>query len=141
MPPALLLCKSLHPRELEDTHHRVMGVLWARTGKALPHTMHLGDESVKVQGRCVLSFDDSNAYLAAGLASMGVLWLPDYMAKAHVANGELVSLFEGWHLDAMPLYIAFATNWHVSAKLRVFIDWVAKLMAEHAPITAERDTA
>ena len=34
----------------------------------------------------------------------------------------------------MPLYIAFPPNRHVSAKLRVFIDWVVVLMAQHAPV-------
>lgn len=94
--------------------------------------MHSGDESVKVQGRYALSVDDGNAYLAAGLAGLGILWLPDYMAKPHLASGELVRLvrlFGGWTLDAMPLYIAFPPNRHVSAKLRVFIDWVAGVMA------------
>lgn len=124
----------LHPRELEDSEHRIVGFLWARTGKALSYAMHSGSESIKVQGRYVLSIDDGNAYLAAGVAGMGVLWLPDYMAKGHVASGELVRLFEGWRLDPMPLYIAFPPNRHVSAKLRVFIEWVAGLMAEHAPV-------
>ncbi len=80
--------------------------------------------------------DDGNAYLAAGLAGLGVLWLPDYMAKMHLASGELLPLFESWRLDPMPLYVAFAPNRHVSAKLRVFIDWIAEIMARHAPITA-----
>ena len=88
----------------------------------------------------MLSVDDGNAYLAAGLAGLGILWLPDYLAKAHVANGELLPLFEGWQLDPMPLYIAFPPNRHVSAKLRVFIDWVAGLMALHAPINGRRDS-
>ena len=123
----------LHPRELEDTHHRIVGFHWARTGKPVPYAMHRDGESVKVQGRYVVAVDDGNAYLAAGLAGMGVLWLPDYMAKAHVASGELVLLFEGWRMDPMPMYVAFPPNRHVSAKLRVFIEWVAALMAEHAP--------
>jgi DNA-binding transcriptional LysR family regulator len=50
-----------------------------------------------------------------------------------------VPLFEGWRLDPMPLYVAFAPNRHVSAKLRVFIDWVAELMARHAPVVVRRD--
>ncbi|WP_016914770.1 hypothetical protein [Vreelandella stevensii] len=29
----------------------------------------------------------------------------------------------------MPMYIAFPPNRHVSAKLRVFIDWVVEVMA------------
>lgn len=128
----------LHPRELEDTHHRIVGFYWARTGKAAPYAMHCGGESIKVHGRYVVAVDDGNAYLAAGLAGMGVLWLPDYMAKEHLARGELVPLFEDWRLDPMPLYVAFPPNRHVSAKLRVFIDWVAALMAQHAPITARQ---
>ncbi|PAU58461.1 LysR family transcriptional regulator [Pseudomonas indica] len=125
-----------HPRELEDTHHRIVGFLWARSGKAFPYAMHRGGERVNVHGRHVLAVDDGNAYLAAGLAGLGVLWLPDYMAKAHRANGELVPLFEDWRLDPMPLYIAFPPNRHVSAKLRVFIDWVAELMTHHAPVVS-----
>ncbi|MHA6495426.1 LysR family transcriptional regulator [Pseudomonas borbori] len=124
-----------HPRELEDSHHRIVGFLWARTGKALPYAMHRGAEGIHIHGRYVLAVDDGNAYLAAGLAGMGVLWLPDYMAKAHVAQGELLPLFEDWRLESMPLYVAFPPNRHISIKLRVFIDWVAELMAQHAPIT------
>ena len=124
-----------HPQELEDTHHRIVGFLWSPTGKPLPYAMrHAGqDEHIHVQGRYVLALDDGNAYLAAGLAGMGVLWLPRYMSDAHVARGELVPLFEQWDLEPMPLYIAYPPNRHVSAKLRVFIDWVASLMGEYQP--------
>ena len=124
----------MHPKELEETHHRIVGFLWARTGKAVPYAMHRGPERIHVHGRYILSVDDGNAYLAAGLAGMGVLWLPEYMAKEHVACGALVPLFEGWHLDPMPLYVAFPPHRHVSAKLRVFIDWVVALMAQQAPV-------
>ena len=126
--------KPAHPADLEDSHHRIVGFLWSRTGKPLPYAMRRGDESVHAQGRYIVAMDDGNAYLAAGLAGMGILWLPDYMALEHSARGELVPVFEDWRLDPMPLYIAYPPNRHVSAKLRVFIEWVAELMAEHAPL-------
>jgi DNA-binding transcriptional LysR family regulator len=118
-----------HPQELEDSHHRLVGFLWARTGKPLPYTLHNASEKLQIKGRHVLAVDDGNAYLAAGLAGMGVLWLPTYMSDAHVARGELVPLFQDWRLDPMPLYLAYPPNRHVSLKLRVFIDWVVALMA------------
>lgn len=126
-----------HPRELEDTHHRIVGFLWSRTGKSFPYAMQRAHERIEVQGRYVFSVDDGNAYLAAGLAGLGVLWLPDYMAQAPLAHGDLVPLFDGWRLDPMPLYVAFPPNRHVSAKLRVFIDWVAEQMALHAPVAGK----
>ena len=124
-----------HPLELEDSHHRIVGFLWARTGKPLPYAMRRHLESLQIKGRYALAVDDGNAYLAAGLAGLGVLWLPTYMSQAFVDRGELVPLFEDWSLDPMPLYVAFPPNRHISLKLRVFIEWVAELMAVHAPVS------
>ncbi|MDF0732087.1 LysR substrate-binding domain-containing protein [Pseudomonas entomophila] len=118
-----------HPAQLEGPRHRVVGFLWARTGKPMPYALSRGTERLQVQGRPVLAVDDGNAYLAAGLAGLGVLWLPDYMALPHLASGALVRLFEGWELETMPLYVAYPPNRHVGAKLRVFIDWVVEVMA------------
>lgn len=124
----------IHPRELEEGSHSTVGFLWSRTGKALPYVMLRGEERIEAQGRPLLTVDDGNAYLAAGLAGLGVLWLPRYMAKPHLITGELLPLFEDWSLEPMPMYLAFPPNRHVSAKLRVFIDWVMVLMTEHAPV-------
>ncbi|WP_207282889.1 LysR family transcriptional regulator [Pseudomonas sp. FW300-N2F2] len=129
--------RPAHPRELEESQHRTVGFLWARTGKSLPYAMRRGSELLYVKGRYALAIDDGNAYLAAGLAGLGVLWLPEYMSRRHQAQGELVQLFEDWHLDPMPLYVAYPPNRHVNAKLRVFIDWVVELMAQHAPVDAK----
>lgn len=117
-----------HPSDLDGSNHRVIGFLWARTGKALGYRLQRGAQTVQVQGHPVLSVDDGNAYLAAGVAGMGVLWLPEYMARAPLARGELVALFEDWRLEPMPMYIAYPPNRHVSRKVRVFMDWVAELL-------------
>jgi len=127
----------MHPRELEDTHHRLVGFLSTRSGKTLPLRMGRGDgphgERIEVQGRYVVAVDDGNAYLAAGLAGMGILAVPHYMAHEHVARGELLTLFDDWRCDTMPMYVAYPPNRHVSAKLRVFIDWVVELMPHTQP--------
>ncbi|KAB0488748.1 DNA-binding transcriptional regulator, LysR family [Pseudomonas reinekei] len=128
----------LHPRDLEDSEHRIVGFLWARTGRAVPYAMRNHTESLEIKGRYVLAVDDGNAYVAAGLAGMGVLWLPDYLSKPWLARGELVPLFEGWRLEPMPLYVAFPPNRHISRKVRVFIDWVTELMAQHAPVQSAK---
>ena len=122
-----------HPQDLENTAHRIVGFLWSRSGKPFPYTMRRGDEAINVHGRYALAIDDGNAYLEAGLAGLGVLWLPHYMSQTPLARGELVPLFTDWQLDPMPMYLAFPPHRHVSAKLRVFIDWIVELMKVHAP--------
>jgi DNA-binding transcriptional LysR family regulator len=124
----------VHPKALEDTPHRTVGFLRAPNGQVATISLRREGEQIEVQGRYVVAIDDGNAYLAAGLAGLGVLALPSYMAEAHVARGELVPLFEGWCMEPMPMYVVFPPNRNVSAKLRVFIDWVVELMALHAPV-------
>lgn len=124
----------VHPHELAEGQHTTVGFLWFRTGKTLPYSMQRGEECIEAKGRQQLTVDDGNAYLAAGLAGLGVLWLPQYMAKPHVVSGGLLPLFEDWHMSPMPMYLAFPPNRHVSAKVRVFIDWIIELMAGHATV-------
>lgn len=126
-----------HPLELENTHHRVVGFMRTGTGKTISSTLRRDGESLRVTGRHVLAVDDGNAYLAAGLAGLGALWLPHYMAREPLAKGRLVPLFEDWQLEPMPMYVAFAPNRHVSAKLRAFIDWIAEVMVQHG-LASER---
>lgn len=122
-----------HPRELEDPRLRIVGYRWARTGKVFPYALQRQGETLNITGHNALMVDDGNAYLAAGLAGLGILWLPEYMAKGHVRSGELVQLFSDWQLDVMPMYIAWPPNRHVSAKLRVFIEWVVEVAGEWIP--------
>lgn len=126
--------KPAHPKELQAAPHQIEGFLRSSTGRVLPCTLQRGEEQVEVLGRYAIAMDDGNAYLAAGLAGLGALSLPHYMAAPHLAQGELLALFEDWTTTPMPLYLAFPPNRHVGARLRVFIDWVIELMQIHAPI-------
>jgi DNA-binding transcriptional LysR family regulator len=127
-----------HPSELLDSHHRIVGFNSARSGKPLPFVLHRDGQSVDVQGRHVLAVNEGGAYLAAALAGLGIVRVPRFMSARHLAQGDLVPLFEDWRIDPQPLYLAFPPNRHVSAKLRAFIDWVVELMAEHAPVAQRR---
>ena len=126
-----------HPAELEASHHRIVRFQWASSRGEFPYAMRRGSEHLRIAGTHVLAIDDGNAYLAAGVAGLGILWLPDYMAKRHVATGELIPLFTGWEIDPMPLSIAFPRHRQMSKKLRVFIDWVIALMGRDAPIPSQ----
>jgi len=119
-----------HPRDLEDQPHRLVGYLRSSSGSIATISMQRGEESVEVKGRYVVAADDGNAYLAAGLAGMGVLCMPSYMAQEPMKKGELTPLFEEWQLAPMPLYLAYPQNRHLSAKLRVFIAWIDELAAQ-----------
>jgi DNA-binding transcriptional LysR family regulator len=117
-----------HPRELEGRHHVSVGFLRQRTGSPRPLELRRGEDVVIVGGRHDVVIDDGDAYLAAGIAGLGVIAAPDYMTREHVASGELEPLFEGWTVAPMPLVVLSPPNRHPSERLRVFVDWAASLM-------------
>ncbi|SDG67971.1 MULTISPECIES: LysR family transcriptional regulator [unclassified Duganella] len=119
-----------HPGELDEEPHRMVGYLRSSSGTIAEARLRLGDEEVVVKGRYVVAADDGNAYVAAGVAGMGVLCVPRYMAQPHVKKGELTPLFEEWQLAPMPLYLAYPHNRHVSARLRVFMQWIDELASQ-----------
>lgn len=119
-----------HPAELEREPHRMVGYLRSSSATIAEVRLRRADEEVELKGRYVVAADDGNAYMAAGVAGMGVLWAPRYMARPHVEKGELTPLFEEWQLAPMPLYLAYPHNRHVSARLRVFMQWIDELASQ-----------
>ncbi|WP_018989918.1 LysR family transcriptional regulator [Aromatoleum toluclasticum] len=117
-----------HPSELGGPHH-VVGYFSAGTGRISPFEFERKGERIELPGRYALAVNDSNAYLAAALAGLGIVQLPRFMLDRQLIEGELVPVLEDWTSPGFPIYIVYPPNRHLSAKIRVFVDWVAELFA------------
>jgi LysR family transcriptional regulator, regulator for bpeEF and oprC len=117
-----------HPAELERDHSMV-GYFSSSTGRPFPMIVSRGNEQLEIDGRTIVSVNDGNAYLAAGLAGLGIMALPHFMVDQHLASGALVPVLTEWAMAPVPLYVVYPPNRHLSTKLRIFVDWVAELFA------------
>lgn len=119
-----------HPRDLEDGHLAI-GYRRAGTSRILPLTFASAKETIEIQGDYVVSLNEGSGYVAAGLAGMGVMQVPTFMAMAHIAAGRLVPVLTDWCTKPKPLHIIYPPNRHLSNKVRVFVDWLAELFARN----------
>ena len=72
------------------------------------------------------SFDPGQTLTIASLAeSFGTSNMP---VREALAEGKLVRMLPDWHRDPLPLHIVYPPNRHLSNKVRVFVDWLAKLL-------------
>ena len=117
-----------HPRDLEGAHY-IVSYFKARTGRSLPLSFIQGEERIEISGHAVVSVNDGNAYVAAGLAGLGVMQAPVFMVEPHFASGRLRQVLAGWRSEALPLHVVYPPNRHISNRVRVFVDWVAELLA------------
>ena len=117
-----------HPNDLLNGH-TVVNYFSHRTGRIYPLTFTKDGERIEIEGRHVVSVNDANASLSAGLAGLGVVRTATFMAQPYFANGQLQPLLLDWCADTIPIHVVYPPNRHLSTKLRVFVDWVAELFA------------
>lgn len=117
-----------HPSELERDHF-IVGYFSSSTARPFPFILSRGDERLEIDGRTIVAVNDGNAYQAAGVAGLGIMASPHFMVERHVAAGTLVPVLAEWSMPPVPLYVVYPPNRHLSAKLRIFVDWVAELFA------------
>ncbi len=118
-----------HPRDLE--RHRCINYFSAKTGKIYNWDYTRDGERIEMTLPGVVALNDSNAYLTAGLDGLGIIMMTDLQLGSHGANGRLVRVLEDWVTDPLPIHVVYPQNRHLSAKVRVFVEWVADLMASH----------
>jgi DNA-binding transcriptional LysR family regulator len=109
-------------------NHVTLGMIYGAAGKPLPFVFGKGRDRIELSPRHRLTVNDTNAYVAAGVAGLGVISAPDFAVRSAIRSGELRSMLDDWQGDATAIHMVFAPNRFLSAKVRVFIDWVSTLV-------------
>lgn len=122
-----------HPSDIEKRHHFVNFFLGG-TRRIYAHEFHRGDEHIELTGPYRVSVNETNAHLAAVLGGFGIGQIVSVMAQPHVTSGELVEILPEWTRAPLPVHVVYPPNRHLSAKVRVFVDWVADLFAKNPEI-------
>ncbi len=117
-----------HPLDIERTHQSVT-YFSPLTGRRYPLEFHRDGEVIEIPGPYQVSVNESNAYVAAVLAGLGIGQLTTFQALPHFERGELVQLLPEWTHPLLPVYVVYPPNRHLSAKVRAFVDWAAELFA------------
>jgi DNA-binding transcriptional LysR family regulator len=115
-----------HPREIEDGH-LLVGYFVAGGSRIVPLDFNKEGERIEVFGPYRVAVNDSNAYLAAGLAGLGIFQTARFAVAEHLARGELVQILQEWNCDGIPVHVVYPPNRHLSAKVRVFVEWMAEM--------------
>ena len=117
-----------HPLDLQQ--HQCINYFSARSGKIYDWDFQRGDEQLQFAIPSRFAINNSDAYLQAGLAGLGVMQLPMFMLHPYLASGKLELILTDWSSAPLPLHIVYPHNRHLSAKVRAFVEWVAQLLAE-----------
>jgi len=119
------------PQELEQDGHRMVNFFSPRTGRLMPNEFVKDGVQLALDSSHRIAVNESNAYLAAALAGLGVSQMVTFMAAPHLADGTLVQVLPDWEVPPIPVYVVYPPNRHLSAKVRSFVDWAAELFGQN----------
>lgn len=115
-----------HPNDLLSGHQMVR-YFFAGTNRRQPVEFVRDGERLNIDAPYFVAVNDANALLAAALAGLGVMQSLNFMVEPHVQAGALVPLLEDWSLEPTTISIVYSPNRHLSARVRVFVDWLVEL--------------
>lgn len=119
-----------HPHDL--VNHRCVNYFSARSGKMFDWYFAKDGERIQINLPSHMAVSDSYAYTAAGLSGLGIVQMADFLMAPLIQDGRLVSVLNDWVNEPLPIHVVYPQNRHLSAKLRVFVEWVAQLFSNHA---------
>jgi len=91
---------------------------------AKPHT-------VKVP--CVMHANNGDTARAAALGGLGIIWQPSFLIGADLRAGRLQPLLPGYHMPDIDVQAVYPSRRHLSAKVRVMIDFLVDEFKEVPP--------
>lgn len=106
--------------------HRLVAYVSASSGRAMPFRFERDGVRTELKPAHRLGVNESNAHLAAAVAGLGVVQTFAYAAAQALQAGTLVEVLQPWRPAPYPFHVVYPACRHVSARLRVFIDWLAE---------------
>ena len=113
--------------------HPAVRFRYPTTGKLQPWLLpgHDGDAGAALA--TVMTCNNMEALLAAAIGGLGVAWMPDFLAADALADGRLQALLPEQPRQPGQFSLLWPGTRQPSARLRVFIDFMAEHLFSAAP--------
>lgn len=119
--------RPTHPRELAS--HQCVNYFSAKTGRIFDWDFNKDGERIQLSLTGPIAVNNADAYLTAALSGLGIVQLSTLAIGDYFKTGQLEMILADWKTDSIPMHVVYPQNRHLSAKVRVFVEWVAEWFA------------
>jgi DNA-binding transcriptional LysR family regulator len=117
-----------HPANVAD--HACIAFYDAANGRAFDWEFRKGRRVLPVDVTSRLLVSDVGAMLSACEAGSGIAQIMQLGARNLLESGRLIELFPDWSGELFPLYALYPSRQHRAAKVRAFVEFCLKILAE-----------
>nr|WP_314357118.1 LysR family transcriptional regulator [uncultured Achromobacter sp.] len=118
------------PARLDDlAHHRAVDYVSSASGRAIALDFMVDGRRVTARPASVVSVTGAELYTSAALAGLGLVQVPRYRVERELAAGHLRIVLPHLPPAPMPVSVLYPQNRQVSARVRVFTQWLVQVFA------------
>ena len=100
------------------------------SGRAAPWEWLLRDgETQTLRMRSQVTANNAETYIACALAGLGLIQIPAYDVRAHLAAGELVEVLPDARAEPLPVHLVVPHRRNLSRRVQAFAGWLDTLLA------------
>jgi DNA-binding transcriptional LysR family regulator len=119
--------KPSHPDEISN-HQVIAATGWTQWSLKGPE-----EQEVNVNIKPRLKVNDLSSLYTLALSGAGITALPVLIAASAIKSKNLVPILCDWPFEAHPIQTLYASNRHLSAKVRSFVDFVIERVRPNPP--------
>ncbi|WP_225784843.1 LysR family transcriptional regulator [Xenophilus sp. Marseille-Q4582] len=119
------------PQELRSGGHEEVHYIPPGSTRHAPWEWVARDKvhSISLPGRAAAN--NVETYIACALAGLGLIQIPAFDVREHLAAGELVQVMPHACAPAMPVHLVYPHRRHLARRVQLFADWLHHLLAPH----------
>lgn len=115
------------PAEL--LQHACIGYSYAATADEW-QMLDAGGQPHAVKVSCVMHTNNGDTARAAALGGMGIIWQPTFLVGDDLRAGRLRRVLPDYHMPDLDVLAVYPSRRHLSAKVRVMIDFLVQELAD-----------
>ncbi len=108
--------------------HEMVGFVSSRTGQPLPLEFTRDGDVIEVVLPARLMVGGADTSAAAARLGLGLVQAPRFRFAADLASGALVEVLADYPPTPTPISILYPSNRQLSARVRVFVDWLVQML-------------
>lgn len=113
-----------------EAHHAVD--YFSASGKFIPLEFTADGQVLTRRLAGSVAVNNSDAYIAACLAGLGLIQVPARYVAGQLAQGRLVEVLPAHRPPALPLHVLYPPGRSLPARVRAFIEWLELLFRDAA---------
>lgn len=119
------------PRTPADLlQHMAVNYASPTSGRAAPWEWQRDGETMSLRMRSQVAANNAETYIACALAGLGLIQIPAYDVREHLAAGELVEVLPEARAEPLPVQLVYPHRRNLSRRMQAFAAWLETVLAD-----------